>query len=517
MVARWLALIPYILLLGGCEPERGSPQQDAVSVGRPAPGGPARDFQARESALRAAPDCRPMSVPPTGGQAPAVVLITLDALRGEALYSNTSSGAPRMPALRAFSERSVVFTSGRTVAPETRLSLPALLTGQLPASARWEEVPEERSLPALLAQRGYVGTALVANRWILPSRGYQAGFRHFRMVDYFYPRPFRTGRRSPPRVDGQTLVREALERVQAHAAAQLQGDERSSEQGRMEPPRPLFLWLHLMDVHVPYEPLPPFLGQEDPSEGPVPTGNGVLPASASSAERRRLVARYWEAASTLDALLRPLLEKLAEPEVAAHTLTIVTADHGELLGERNLLGHGIGLYPELLQVPLIVRLPDGVRSARPEDAALQVTVPVSTLDVAPTVLDLLGVPMPPAVGACLQGESLLPLLQTPDCQAKMAARVLPALVTTLDTQETWLGASLEGWMATARSDPSGMSAPLMLRYPQLTEATPDATSRARLTEMLGCLQRAASVRELAPPVSKELRQRLSALGYVGGE
>lgn len=117
------------------------------------------------------------------------------------------------------------------------------------------------------------------------------------------------------------------------------------------------------------------------------------------------------------------------------------------------------------------------------------------------------------------GVSLLPAIADGACQAGLVDRVFPAAVSTLDTQEMWLGAVGGTLLATARSDSSGMSAPLFLAWPGLEKLSSQAVpepSRVRLEQMLSCLQREAAVRSLPIPVSKDQRARLEALGYVGG-
>src|SRR4029077_1979961 len=85
-----------------------------------------------------------------------------------------------------------------------------------------------------------------------------------------------------------------------------------------------------------------------------------------------------------------------------NTLVVVAADHGEALGEHGEATHGVFLYDETLHVPLVIRLPDG------RGAGARVQSRVRLADVAPTVLDALGVPPP----AQMEGQSLLPLPST---------------------------------------------------------------------------------------------------------
>lgn len=96
--------------------------------------------------------------------------------------------------------------------------------------------------------------------------------------------------------------------------------------------------------------------------------------------------------------IKPLLRTLEREKIAEKTIVIIMSDHGEMLGERSMLGHGFRLDDELLHVPLIMKIP-GV-SGRVISELTQ------TIDVMPTILSLAGIPQPFHV----QGKSLVPLL-----------------------------------------------------------------------------------------------------------
>ncbi len=84
-------------------------------------------------------------------------------------------------------------------------------------------------------------------------------------------------------------------------------------------------------------------------------------------------------------------------------MTVFVSDHGEAFGENRSYGHARNVFTPVLQVPLLIRFPFAVEP-------LRVTTQVRTLDVAPTVLELAGVPVPES----FEGESLLPLIAAPD-------------------------------------------------------------------------------------------------------
>ena len=108
----------------------------------------------------------------------------------------------------------------------------------------------------------------------------------------------------------------------------------------------------------------------------------------------RLIRRYWGEVLYTDDALAALLEVADRRE--RPTLVIVTADHGEGLGQHEWLEHAVHLYDEQLHVPLIVHGPGRVRPGR------RVATPVALADVAPTLLELLGI----ASDAPADGRSL---------------------------------------------------------------------------------------------------------------
>jgi arylsulfatase A-like enzyme len=168
-----------------------------------------------------------------------------------------------------------------------------------------------------------------------------------------------------------------------------------------EPERPLFAFLHTYQVHSPYRsPLATrrLMGIEDDRRGP---DNRFLLRHARRAHQlppgmlRRLSDLYDASVRFTDDSLRALFADLAAAGFLQHALVVVTADHGEELGEHGGLLHRDLLYDELLRVPLLLDGP-GIDPARPRQL-------VSSIDIAPTLLAWAGAPLP----AALPGVSLL--------------------------------------------------------------------------------------------------------------
>jgi arylsulfatase A-like enzyme len=123
--------------------------------------------------------------------------------------------------------------------------------------------------------------------------------------------------------------------------------------------------------------------------------DGRLVQPLSREKTLHLTSQYDGAIAYLDDRLRDLVESLRTLGVYDNSLIIVTADHGEGFGEHGYLGHGRSLYQEQLHVPLVVKYPH-------ERDGATVDSLVSSLDLLPTVLDVVGEPAPSGI----EGESL---------------------------------------------------------------------------------------------------------------
>jgi arylsulfatase A-like enzyme len=129
--------------------------------------------------------------------------------------------------------------------------------------------------------------------------------------------------------------------------------------------RPFFAFLNFFDAHDPYRPRGEFLHRF--------TGGSEI------------VDRYDSAIAWMDHVVGRTLQSLQERGLLDNTIVVVTADHGEGLGEHGRMGHGNSLYSELLHVPLLIRYPAAVPVGR------RVGTSISLRDIAATVLDLTGI------------------------------------------------------------------------------------------------------------------------------
>jgi arylsulfatase A-like enzyme len=177
---------------------------------------------------------------------------------------------------------------------------------------------------------------------------------------------------------------------------------------RVHAREPLFLWVHLLDPHWPYEPPEEWL--EHPEREPRRWGEPAMVTDVQAgntrvgrAERERVAELYAGEIRYVDAELARILSALRELRLYERALVVFASDHGEEFWEHGRYEHGHSLYDEVLRVPLFFKLP-GASQRASLDAA------VSTEALLPTVLDELGLSFDPER---LSSRSLAPLWRSP--------------------------------------------------------------------------------------------------------
>jgi choline-sulfatase len=319
--------------------------------------------------LAACSAASPDPKPARSAAAQNLLLVTIDTMRPDRLGAYGDRSA-RTPTIDAIAARGALFLNAFTVAPITLPSHASLMTGRYPAGhgARHNGMRIDLAVPTLadaLTRQGFTTAAFVAAFPLDRRFGLIKGFQTYgdRM-----PRGV-VGRPANERA-GKAVVDEALEWMNQRKA------------GRF------FLWVHLFEPHAPYG---------DPRSG------------------RSVALRYADEIAEADAQADRLVSALGN--AAASTLFVVASDHGEAFGEHGEISHSLFVYDTTLRVPLVMAGPGINPGAR-------VAKPVSLVDVAPTMMRLLGlmpfdtdgVDLSPALagGAApdrvLYAESFAPLL-----------------------------------------------------------------------------------------------------------
>ncbi len=321
---------------------------------------------------------------------PDVLLIGIDTLRGDHLHCLGNDWI-QTPNLDALARDGVLFTSCHATAPWTLPSFASILTGLLPShhgAVGGEHEVLDGSLTTLaeiLGGAGYRTCGISSVKWLTGTFGLAQGFGPGPRVDL------------PRDLTGGQLVTRLGE------AAMDEDDG-----------RPAFTFLHYFDVHAPYAPPPPFqhMYYRGDERGPGAPVLDFLLSDSNAAPNRCSGIYRWLAGVTdlkyppreyaagvtcVDDMVGQIVSHLKERGRYDDTLIIVVADHGEHLGEHDFWFTHAQPYEETLHVPLLIKLPRGRR------AGTVVREPVSTLDVVPTVLDLLDLPPQPGDGRSLRG------------------------------------------------------------------------------------------------------------------
>ena len=320
-----------------------------------------------------------------------VLLISIDTLRADHLsgYGYVRNTSPHIDAL---ADSSWVFETAYVPVPRTGPSVAALLTGMFPEHVdRWSIPDELDTMAEILGERGWATMAAVDNANLSGQSGYAQGFD-----DYI-----ETWEELEDEVGRTRLITEAaIEHLQRFAGA---GE-------------PFFMWLHYVNPHGPYTPPSGydtrFMNDAHFDESvhlPRTPGyvGGIRPSVYVEGEHRLAyyVAQYDGEIAYVDDEIGAVLDALEAHVLAANTLVVLTADHGEGLGEQNVyFKHGPHVLESHVRVPLMVRHPGDTTRPRRIGRA------VGTIDVMPTILDLLGVSIPlfeaPRSAAPRAGQSL---------------------------------------------------------------------------------------------------------------
>jgi arylsulfatase A-like enzyme len=322
----------------------------------------------------ALPGCAPEQ--PDVDTPPNVVVILIDTLRKDHLhlygYERRTSDT-----IDSLGEQGWVFENHIASSGQTVPSTLSMLLSRHPAEHGFHHLgeghfvrnrpqyPEEFVfLAEVFRDAGYATAGFVGNPFLQRSNGFAQGFDTFAYS-----------------ADG--------------AEALTEPGVRWLKKRARKPGRPFFLYLHYFDVHWPYDPPSEFRKFAAPPGGRLIYKNGPFP-NAHPDDLAATVAMYDAGIAHVDAQVAEIVRNLDALGLRERTLLVVTSDHGDEFLEHGGLGHGTSVYGELVRAPLVLVYPDKLKPGR------RIRHLTTHLDLAPTLLDLAGVPRPPQ----FRGESL---------------------------------------------------------------------------------------------------------------
>jgi arylsulfatase A-like enzyme/glycosyltransferase involved in cell wall biosynthesis len=374
---------------------------------------------------------------------PNITFLLIDTLRADNLGAyghQRADGKAVSPVIDAFAAQGTRFEWTYAAAPWTRPSVASLFSGLYPSSHGVYEptgaLPEWTvNIAEVLSDRGYLTAGFSANGNISSVWGFGQGFQNFTCID-----------------DNELIAMVTLGETYVRIRRLLKIIPRRKDNSRVlndlaipylrkvaKTDRPLFLYMHYLDPHFPYEPEQDLLNDQPPifddvlsdvrfrrrAITPYPFGDLPLPPPEALQEFRLL---YDAEIAYVDREIARLMDELRALGRfgGPNDWLIITSDHGEEFFEHLKWGHGQNLQQEVIRVPLIVLGPN-------VPAGVSIETPVALVDLLPTLADLVGGTdkMKQGIrsldddgnptGLSHPGRSLLPLLTQGDDPDDLAA------------------------------------------------------------------------------------------------
>jgi len=298
--------------------------------------------------------------PPEAANKPNLLLITLDTVRADSLSCNGSKKV-HTPHLDRLARGGANFTRARTSVPLTLPAHASIMTGNYPPVHGVRDngtyrLPEEQlTLAEVLDRQGYETAAFIGAFVLDRDFGIAQGFDVYD--------------------EGNWGTAGVLENLAAERSADTVRDAFASWLKGRPAEGPFFAWIHLYDPHAPYVPPEPF-------------------------RKRYAKNPYAGEIAYTDTVVGKIVEDLESRKLLESTLIAVVGDHGEGLGEHGEQTHSLLIYNSTIHVPMLLYSPRLIPSGKKVDHLTR------TIDLAPTILDYLGVSQ--TVG---QGTSLRPLIE----------------------------------------------------------------------------------------------------------
>ena len=331
-----------------------------------------------------------LSANQTTATRPNILLIVMDATRAKNL-SCYGYNRPTSPNLERFAKRCVVYEKAISPAGWSLPGHASIFTGLYPSRHGAHDqhkylAYEYLTMAELLRSQGYSTLAFCDNAYVGPATGLDRGFEEFN--DDFGNTPIFLRNISRKASSGFARVLGQGDSGARHTNKQIYAAlRRLQTEGQ-----PFFMFVHYVEPHAPYRPprkynryLPDGVSLREAKQ--VNQDRWKYLANIVSMDERDfeiLTALYDGEITYLDTRIAEVLGWLEESGILDRTMVIITADHGENVGDHQMMGHAYCLYDTLLHVPLIIHYPGGTT------APGRVEHQVQTLDLLPTILAMLG-------------------------------------------------------------------------------------------------------------------------------
>ncbi|MCP4591341.1 MAG: sulfatase [bacterium] len=317
---------------------------------------------------------RPISIRPN------VLLVVLDTTRADYLscYRPDRRTTPRIDALAAQGTRySRAYATNFWTLPSHATILTGLYPTEVGATSETNHLPESaQTIAERLAAAGYQTGAVVCNPWLSTERGFAQGFE-------MYTEMWRRGNMPGPLAIAEDWRQPAADRA-------VEWIDTCAAEGT-----PFFLFINFNIAHLPYTPPPDLRARylsRDWSADRLERAAAILDewshvagaVELNAADLRLLGELYAAEVALADEWVGRVVGALESQGILDQTLVMVTADHGENLGDYGMIGHALSMYDTTLHVPLVVRYPARFKPGAAVDEL------ISLVDLTPTILDVCG-------------------------------------------------------------------------------------------------------------------------------
>ncbi len=330
-----------------------------------------------------------------------IILISIDTLRKDVL-SSYGSNEVSTPNIDRIAEDGFLFTQAYSPAPWTLPAFSSIMTGVNPLVHKTTDsksrLPETfTTIAEYLADSGYKTSAIGTNVFLHSEYNIDQGFMEYN----FFPK-----RKELVDSFGGAFINIAFPGHFKTDASTSDLTDLSINWLNKNRDKDFFLWLHYYDPHIPYTPPVEYIaedknqstiGNEFQSAGVIRSGH----YSPNLADRIRIRQLYDAEVRYVDDSIGRLIETLEELDLYKDSLIIITSDHGEEFWEHGGFEHGHTLYNELINVPLIIKLPDN-------EHGNIIDIPVTTQSLMPTILELSDIEFD---NGSYLASSLVPLLE----------------------------------------------------------------------------------------------------------
>jgi arylsulfatase A-like enzyme len=441
--------------------------------------------------------------------APNVLFLVADFLRYASLFGND---AIETSTINRLAEDGVVFTKCFSQGIFTAPAMTAMLTGRYPLDygGHWYIGDDQPTMAQQFRENGYTTAAIHSNPNVSRLRNFHRGFDTFdeNILPYIpntfvnntpdqllrYANKFARLFRQTPYLPVEKVNQNLVDWI------------RSTEE-------PWFLWTQYMDVHGPYLPgndfnyWNKFRAERLWRKAAVNAADDITPE-----EHDELWTNYGKEVEYLDQGIGAFLDRLADLGVLEDTIVIIVGDHGDEFYEHGRYGHGNLPFDELTHVPLIICFPDWIDI----DQQMEIDSLVRTIDILPTILDLVDAELSEEMEKRMEGKSLIPVLRgnKPDYDVVVTEKEMRGEdhlrfgFRTTDWKYLYDGTADERHLFDLADDP-GNTTGVAGEFPKT-----DERCRGRLGDRLDRIGRTSADVEIPDVETDEnVEERLRALGY----